>query len=268
MLVPLGKQQVSGDSSHTAREPNPSPFGGGVADRNPLRWDGGITRGHFPAMMARMDTPRGAAGAPTVCANQGCVNLVPQPAHGGPPRRYCSDGCRSTDRRRRSARAGGGAKTGVVPLSVVHEDGGAGLVTELRALSARLAELAHAVDSALVEAEVDAVSARVASIEATAAEHLAERQAAEERQAGLAAEEAAEVAEERAAQLAAQADQDAASIAALTRSLRTAEDRAAALTAELAALHTLIASPTDLSGEVASRSWSTEQKPRAPRSAG
>jgi hypothetical protein len=247
--------------------PTLSPFGGGVADRNPLRWDGGITRGRFPAMMARMDTPRGAAGTPTVCASQGCENLVPQPTHGGPPRRYCSDGCRSADRRRRSGRAGG-AKTAVVPLSVVHEDGGAGLVTELRALSARLAELAHAVDSALVEAEVDAVSARVASIEATAAEHLAERQAAEERQAGLAAEEAAEVAEERVAQLAAQADQDAASIAALTRSLRAAEDREAALTAELAALRTLIASPTDLSGEVATGPWPTERKPRTPRSAG
>jgi chromosome segregation ATPase len=151
---------------------------------------------------------------------------------------------------------------------VVHEDGGAGLVTELRALSARLAELAHAVDSALVEAEVDAVSARVASIEATAAEHFAERQAAEERQAGLAAEEAAEVAEERAGQLAAQADQDAASIAALTRSLRAAEDRAAALTAELATLRPLIAGPTHLSGEVASGAWSPVQKRRAPRSAG
>jgi hypothetical protein len=160
-------------------------------------------------MMARMDTPPGAADAPTVCASQGCENLLAQPAHSGPTRRYCSDSCRSADRRRRSGRAGGSAKRGLVPLSVVHEDGGAGLVVELRSLSARLAELAHAVDSALVEAEVDAVSARVASIEATAAEHLAERQAAEERQAGLAAEEAAEVAEERAAQLAAQADQDA-----------------------------------------------------------
>jgi hypothetical protein len=219
-------------------------------------------------MMAGMDTPREAAGAPTVCASQGCENLVPQPAHGGPPRRYCSDGCRSTDRRRRSGRAGGGAKAGVVPLSVVHEDGGAGLVTELRALSVRLAELAHAVDAALVEAEVDAVSARVASIEAAAAEHLAERQAAEERQAGRAAEEAAEVAEERTAQLAAQADQDAASIAALTRSLRAAEDHAVALTAELVALRALIAGPTHLSGEVAPGSWATEQRPRAPRSAG
>jgi hypothetical protein len=151
---------------------------------------------------------------------------------------------------------------------VVHEDGGAGLVVELRSLSARLAELAHAVDSALVEAEVDAVSARVASIEATAAGHLAERQAAEERQAGLAAEEAAEVAEERVRQLAAQAAQDAASIAALTRSLRAAEERAAAATAELAALRTLVASSAHLSGEVASGAWSPRKKPPAPRSAG
>ncbi|MEA2671671.1 MAG: hypothetical protein QOG45_1891, partial [Chloroflexota bacterium] len=232
------------------------------------------TRGRFPAMMARMDTPRGAAGAPTVCASQGCENLLAQPTHGGPPRRYCSESCRSADRRRRSGRAGGRATTGVVPLSVVHEDGGAGLVMELRSLSARLAELAHAVDSALVEAEVDAVSARVASIEATAAEHLAARLAAEERQAGQAAEEAAEVAEEaaevaeeRAGQLAAQAAQDAASIAALTRSLRAAEDRAAALTAELTALRTLIGNPTHRSGEVASGAWSPGQKPPT-RSAG
>jgi hypothetical protein len=219
-------------------------------------------------MMRGMDTPRGAADAPTVCASQGCENLLAQPTRGGPPRRYCSESCRSADRRRRSGRAGGRARTGVVPLAVVQEDGGAGLVAELRSLSARLAELAHAVDSALVEAEVDAVSARVASIEATAAEHLAARHAAEERQAGQAAEEAAEVAEERAGQLAAQAAQDAASIAALTRSLRAAEDRAAALTAELTALRTLIGNPTHRSGEVASGAWSPAQKPPPPRSAG
>ncbi|HEY2706397.1 MAG TPA: hypothetical protein VGL20_22160 [Candidatus Dormibacteraeota bacterium] len=187
-----------------------------------------------------MDTPQEAAGTP-VCASPGCGRALAPTAEPGPLRRYCSDTCRTADRRRRHGRAGAG---GPVPLAVVQEDGGAGLVAELRALSARLAELAHAVDSALVEAEVDAVSARVASIEAAAAEHVAERQAAEERHAGQAAEEAAEVAEERAGLLAVQADQDAVSIAGLARSLRAAEERAAALTSELAALRALVTDST------------------------
>lgn len=194
-----------------------------------------------------MDTPPRATDAPTVCASQGCDKALTQPEGGGPGRRYCSESCRSADRRRRPGR--GGAKVvGIVPLSVVQEDGGASLVAELRALSARLAELAHAVDSVLVEAEVDAVAARVASVEATAAEHVAERQAAEDRHAGLAAEEAAEVAEDHAAQLAVQADLDAASVAALARALQAAEERAGALTTELSDLRKLMASLTVAGG--------------------
>lgn len=58
-----------------------------------------------------------------------------------------------------------------------------GPLAELQALTARLAEVADAVETALVDAEVDAVAARIASVEAVAAEHLAERHASDERHA-------------------------------------------------------------------------------------
>jgi len=144
-------------------------------------------------MIIRMDTPRPATGDPTVCARLGCENPVTQQPGGRPPRRYCSDACRSAARRLRS----GAGPAQIVSLSVVPEEAGEGPVAELLALSARLAQIADDVDGSLVDAEVDAVSARVATVEAVAAEHLAERHAADDRQAGLAAEEAAEVAEER-----------------------------------------------------------------------
>jgi hypothetical protein len=235
-----------------------------------------------------MVPPREPSGAVRVCARLGCENPLTRSPGGGALRRYCSDECRSADRRERRHRADAAAPR-IVPLSVVGEEGDASPVAELRALSARLAGLAHAVESALVDAEVDAVGARIASVEAVAAGHLAERRAAEEHRAGLAAEEAAEVAEDRAseaaterdhavaeaselaarvleaearsaadrsariaaecqaealtgerdrlvAQLAAQVERDAASVAALARSLRMAEDRAEALGVELAAL--------------------------------
>jgi hypothetical protein len=179
-------------------------------------------------MIVKMDRPRGASGAPTVCARQGCENPVLPPPGGGPRRRYCSDGCRSADRRERHSRADADPG-GIVPFSVVQEEGEAGPVAELRALSARLAQLADAVDSALVDAEVDAVAARVASLEAVAAEHVAERQAADERQAGLAAEEAAEVAEDLAS--AASRDRDAALADAAER-VKRADAQAAQVRAD------------------------------------
>jgi hypothetical protein len=177
-------------------------------------------------MIIRMDTPRRATGDPTVCARRGCENPVTQPPGGRPPRRYCSDACRSAERRSRAS--AGPAE--IVCLSVVQEEGEAGPVAELLALSARLAQIADAVDGSLVDAEVDAVSARVASVEAVAAEHLAERHAADERQAGLAAEEAAEVAEDL-------RDEALAEAAALATRVLETEVRAAA---EVAHVRTLL----------------------------
>jgi hypothetical protein len=116
----------------------------------------------------------------------------------------------------------------MVPLSLVQEVGEASPVAELRALSARLAELADAVDTALVDAEVDTVAARVASVEAVTAEHVAERHAADERQAGMAAEEAAELAEELASAAGRERDQAVAEGAALAARALEIEARAAA----------------------------------------
>jgi hypothetical protein len=228
-----------------------------------------------------MVTPREPSGARRLCARQGCDNPLSRSPSGGPLRRYCSDQCRSADRRERRGRGDADASR-IVPLSVVGEDGEGSPVAELRILSGRLAELAHSIESALVEAEVDAVGARIASVEAVAAGQVAVRHAADEQRAALAAEEAAEVAEDRTvaamferdqalaevvalraraleaearataelqrldaltgerdrlvAQLAAQVQRDAASVMALVRSLHMAEDRAQALTDELAAL--------------------------------
>jgi hypothetical protein len=232
-------------------------------------------------MIVSMVVPREPSGAARLCARQGCENPFSRSPAGGPLRRYCSDACRTADRRERRS-PGDADASRIVPLAVVGEEGDASPISELRALSARLAELAHTVESALVEAEVDAVGARIASVEAVAAGQVATRHAADEHQAAVAAEEAAEVAEERAgtamlerdravaevaalraralnaearataelerldaltserdglvAQLTAQVERDAASVAALVRSLHMAEDRAQALTAELADL--------------------------------
>jgi hypothetical protein len=191
-------------------------------------------------MIVKMDRPRGATGAPTVCMRQGCENPLTQTPGGGPPRRYCSDACRSADRRERQSRADADPAE-IVPLSVVQEQGEASAVVELRALSARLAQLADAVDATLVDAEVDAVAARVASVEAVAAEHVAERHAADERQAGLAAEEAAEVAEDLASAAQRERDQAIAEATALAARALEAEERASA---EVERLRTLLEAAT------------------------
>jgi len=187
----------------------------------------------LPVMIERMDRPSGASGGPTVCARRGCENLLSESSGGGRPRRYCSHACRSADRRSRFAVDPEEAPT----LSVVQDPGEAGPVVELRALTARLAELADAVDTALVEAEVDAVAARVASVEAVADEQLAERQAAEEHRAGLAAEEAAEVAEDLASVPERDRDRAISDAAALAARALETEARAAA---ELARVGTLL----------------------------
>ena len=161
-----------------------------------------------------MVTPRERSGARTVCARQGCDNPLTRSPSGGPLRRYCSDPCRSADRRERRSRADADASR-IVPLSVVGEDDDGSPVAELRALSARLADVAHTIESALVEAEVDAVGARIASVEAVAAGQVAERHAADEQRAALAAEEAAEVAEDRVVAAISERDHALADVAAL-----------------------------------------------------
>jgi hypothetical protein len=191
-------------------------------------WGTDVPREHErpPVIIVRMNRPSGASGAPTVCARAGCDNLLSQPGGGGAPRRYCSDECRSADRRDRHTRVDADAGE-VLTLSLVQTVGDAGPVAELRVLTARLAELADAVDTALVDAEVDAVAARVASVEAVAAEHLAERQAADERHAGMAAEEAAEVAEGLAGVAGRDRDRAIAEATALAARAQEAEARAA-----------------------------------------
>ena len=187
-------------------------------------------------MIVGMDRSSGASGAPNVCARPGCGNLLGKAPRGGTSRRYCSDACRSADRRSHF-----GDPAEVLTLSVVHSPGEAGPVAELRALTARLAELADAVDTALVEAEVDAVAARVASVEAVAAEQLAERHAADEHRAGLAAEEAAEVAEDMASAAGQDRDRAIAEAAALAARALETEARVAA---ELERVGTLLEAST------------------------
>ena len=191
-------------------------------------------------MITRMDRPSGVSRAPHVCARRGCENLVGQPPGGGTPRRYCSDACRSADRPERRSRVDV-EETEVLPLSVVQGRGEEGPLAELQALTARLSQLADAVETALVDAEVDAVAARVASVEAVAAEHLAERHAADERHAGLAAEEAAEVAEERVS--AAERDRDRAVAEAAELAAR-AQEAGARAAGELERIGSLLETTT------------------------
>lgn len=191
-------------------------------------------------MIVTMDRPSGASEAPTLCARTGCDNLLSPRRGGGTPRRYCSDACRSADRRERRTRAD--ADSGeVLTLSLVQGRGDVEPVAELRALTARLAELADAVDTALADAEIDAVAARVASVEALAAEHVAERHAADERHAGLAAEEAAEVAEDLANTAGRDRDRAVAEATALAARALETEARAAA---ELDRVGTLLEAST------------------------
>ena len=191
-------------------------------------------------MIVKMDRPSGASEAPTVCARAGCDHLLSPRRGGGTPRRYCSDACRSADRRERRTRSD--ADSGeVLTLSLVQGRGDVEPVAELRALTARLAELADAVDTALADAEIDAVAARVASVEALAAEHLAERHAADERHAGLAAEEAAEVAEDIANAAGRDRDRAVAEATALAARALETEARAAA---ELDRVGTLLEAST------------------------
>src|SRR5947209_7402059 len=128
-----------------------------------------------------------------VCAREGCTNPVEQPTTGGHPRRYCSDTCRAADRRARLARERVAASAPPA-ADLEPSDLGAQLVTT----ATTLAQLAFAVRAALVSTGADATQARVIRLEALAAERIAsaERRVAEERQARLAAEEAAIVAEE------------------------------------------------------------------------
>src|SRR5580704_12710933 len=143
-----------------------------------------------------MEIDASATAAPTVCARQGCGNPLTQPAGGGPLRRYCSDICRSADRR---ARLSGRTPA---PLVIAGDAATSDLGGQLTATAAALAQLAEAVRSALTAADIEAVNARIAQAEASAAVRVseAERALAEERHARLAAEEGATVAEETAAE--------------------------------------------------------------------
>src|SRR6195256_2581161 len=115
-----------------------------------------------------MEIDAGASAAPTVCARQGCGNPLTQPAGGGPLRRYCSDVCRSADRR---ARLSGSTPA---PLVLARDPAPPDLGGQLPATAAVLAQLAEAVRSALTAADIEAVNARIAQAEASAAVRISE----------------------------------------------------------------------------------------------
>lgn len=109
-----------------------------------------------------------ASSSLSPCAREGCTNPVEQPATGGHPRRYCSDACRAADRRARLAR-----ERAATPVLSAEETGPSDLGAQLVATATTLAQLALAVRSALVTTGADATQARLAQVEASAAERIA-----------------------------------------------------------------------------------------------